>query len=251
VSTAISGLPFATPYHPRRVRPTLRCYCEDFGLPLPPASVDLCSYTTRTLTHLRSICVELETYKRLLSAEDRIVRTVRVGSRRVAAWQEGGAEPAFCEPFLTWACAEGNRRDCYVKFKTLAAKGNLLPCRDDVLRHRIELDARIIQQAKRDVPDVLAAARAQPGTELEAQLGGIDTRLLVMQDATGVAELYVVLNRFVLRRLGNKQAQDLILMGVFRRFEKYCAAWEIISPTDYPGSALGPFEESVKYGLLL
>lgn len=250
---------FSSPVHPKRVRPTIRYLEDDLGWSLPPYSVDLCNISSDSLDHLRTICTHLSSIGeplRVVKDSDKVVHRVVVRSRlRVVAWQEPPKKPCFCEPFLTWACAEGLRRkgdhsDCYLYFERLYARDQLLPTADDVCRHRLELGARVVNEAAETALGHIACASRHAGQEVQCSIAGLDGKLLLLKGDDGIDELYIVLDRSGLRRIGGKPVQDAVLRGVFGAFEKYLMEYDEISPTDYPGSSLDAWETSVKYGFV-
>ncbi len=244
---------------PSRVRPTIRYVREDCREDLPHYDVNLCAYETGALIRVREICAHLsEVGERLRLVKERLVYRVVVGDRmRVVAWQEPQSSTcaAFCEPFLTWVCAEGwrsdgSRSDCYRYFEALHKRQTLLPTSEDAKRHSLELAARVINQATHDAPRGIELALSNAGREVSFLCAGISTRLFLRPDREGANELYVAVDRSLLRNIGAAVVQGRVLSCLLSAFEDHCEVCEEVSPTDYPGAALSVWEYSVRYGLL-
>jgi hypothetical protein len=252
--------------HPRRVRPTIRYVLEDLGMDMPPLDVDLCDPTSfgvgdPCLDRLREQCDRLtengDGCERLKLVKKPLMYRLKVNGRfRVVAWQERPSVDGstLCEPFLTWACAWGLRKDgdpndCYEHFKRLHNRDQLLPNQDDINRHHIELGARIISQAYSEAPLHLAAARSRRGQEVQCEIAGIEARLKLTGDPN-CETLYIVLNRASLRRVGNKKAQEGILTQVFRAFEPHLALWDVIDPTEYDKDLSNHWEYAARFCVL-
>lgn len=221
---------------PLRPRVTLRCLQEDLRLDLPPVEVDIASLDHPALRETRRLAPSAPRgQKRILSIDHPIVHRLRHGRWRGATWADR-------EQARLWLCAaaqrqEGSSDDAFEHFAALHAAGRLLPDGDDRLRDALERNARIIDDAAKEIPAVLERAFKQPGQDVSARFGeAVDARL---QAGASGEELWVAIatqapdGRFVEERL-----RDVLFRLVFDAAE--AEAWE--PRADWPGGELAWFE---------
>lgn len=167
---------------PRRARVTIRCFREDYGLPLPDASAELLPNDPVIGQVLHNAATFPQGLKRILSVESPLIYRVRFARQRAAAWLEDDLG-------IIWVLAIGVRKDdspsddFYTHVEHLHEAQRLLPSKDDYLRDLIEASARLLKALPSEIACVVSQATGKRGTDFEARLGGtIRVRICVEQE---------------------------------------------------------------------
>jgi hypothetical protein len=220
----------------RSTRVTLRCLREDLGLDLPTLDVDLGGLDHPLLAEARRVAPAApQGQKRILAIAHPLVYRLRHGRWRGATWLESEAARFW---LLAGAQrAEGSQDDAYEVFESLHRSGTLLPTHDDRLRHELERNARVLEDARSDIPLALEDASAQRGQDVAITLGElVDARLLVSDDGD---EVWVAIaTRTTDGTFVREPLRDLLFAAVLE-----AAGAEVSEPrADWPSGALKWFE---------
>lgn len=227
----------------RRARPTIRCLVEDLGIELPDLSTDLGGLDDPWIAELRRIAPESPTgQKRILSIAHPLVHRLRLSSERGATWLD--------EDGVVWLCAVRRREersdgDAFRWFAELHESGRLLPTDDDRLRDKAEEALRLFELLRGDLCALVDGARAEPGVEHEADLGGWLPSRAIAFGSGGVEEIWCAIS--VRASDGNfirAETRDLL----FAALEDHLSPVEFEARGDWPTGDVGWFE-AVRLGL--
>jgi hypothetical protein len=228
---------------PRRARPTIRCLVEDLGIELPDLGTDLGDVDDPWMGELRRIAPESPTgQKRILSIDNPLVYRLRVSSERGATWVDAEG--------VVWLCAvrrreEGSDEDAFEWFAKLHRARRLLPTDDDRLRDKSEEALRLFERLRGDLFALVDGARAEPGVEHEADLGGWLPSRAIVFGSGGVEEIWCAIS--VRASDGNfirGETRDLL----FAALEDHLSPVEFEARGDWPTGDVGWFE-AVRLGL--
>jgi hypothetical protein len=203
---------------------------------VPPVEIDLGSLNHPLITEARRLAPAAPRgQKRILSIERPLVYRLRHGRWRGATWLEADAA-------RFWLCAgaqreEGSGGDAYELFSALHRTGRLLPDDDDRLRHELERNARIIDDAADSIPSALTGAFAHRDRDVTACFGGlVDSRVHVT--APGEEVWIAIATQATDGRFVEERLRDVLFGLVLDAAE--AELWE--PRADWPSGELAWFE---------
>ena len=170
---------------------------------------------------------------------------LRRGRHRGAVWPDG-------ERAVLWLLAhgvrrEGSRDDPYERFARLHRAGRLLPTDDDAARISLECASRLFREMQREIPELVAAARARPGGALAAEVAHDVPIRLLWVPGVGVTELWVAVGTVSASGAGtSSRLRDM----VFALVERAAGPGEWEATVQWPQGAMAWFEIA-RYGLLV
>jgi hypothetical protein len=222
----------------RRVRVTLRCLREDLGHDLPSLEVDLGTLEHPLLDEARRVAPTAPTgQKRILSIPHPLVFRLRHGRWRGATWTEEAAGRFW---LLAGSLREaGSADDAFEVFKDLYDHGRLLPAQDDELRDRAEFVARILQAARRRVPEWVE--RLPIGTDATLELGG---EVVVRAHCSATDEVWVAIPT---RTASGADLNERLRALLFAIFEQAIGPAASEPRPDWPSGPLAWYEAARFY----
>jgi len=226
-------------------RITMRCYVEDLGLALPGIEDELLADHPIIRELAQRAASAPAGLKRILSIASPLVYRLRRGRHRGAVWPDG-------ERAVLWLLAhgvrrEGSRDDPYERFARLHRAGRLLPTDDDAARISLECASRLFREMQREIPELVAAARARPGGALAAEVAHDVPIRLLWVPGVGVTELWVAVGTVSASGAGtSSRLRDM----VFALVERAAGPGEWEATVQWPQGAMAWFEIA-RYGLLV
>lgn len=142
---------------------------------------------------------------------------------------------------------EGSSNDPFEHFARLHRAGRLLPADDDAARISLECASRLLRELKREIPELVAGARSQPGRSLAAEVANDVPIRLLWAPGAGVIELWVAVGIVSTSGAGTSaRVRDM----VFALVEQAAGPGEWEATVQWPQGALAWFEVA-RYGLLV